>query len=77
MVRASVCSDNTESVRIAMCVCIHSFERPFDLNCHCRLLMTSTNSLALDQDGENVGPDLDPNCLTLMVFQKYIRKKDP
>ena len=29
------------------------------------LLITSANSLDPDQDRQNVGPDLDPNCLTL------------
>ena len=31
----------------------------------CRLLITFANSLAPDQDRQNVGPDLDLNCLTL------------
>ena len=31
----------------------------------CRLLITFANSLDPDQDQQNVGPDLDPNCLTL------------
>ena len=31
----------------------------------CRLQVTFANSLAPDQDRQNVGPDLDPNCLTL------------
>ena len=30
-----------------------------------RLLITFANSLDSDQDRQNVGPDLDPNCLTL------------
>ena len=30
-----------------------------------RLLITLANSLDLDQDRRNVGPDLDPNSLTL------------
>ena len=29
------------------------------------LLITFANSLDPDQDRQNVGPDLDPNCLTL------------
>ena len=29
------------------------------------LLFTFANSLDPDQDRQNVGPDLDPNCLTL------------
>ena len=28
-------------------------------------LCTFANGLAPDQDRQNVGPDLDPNCLTL------------
>ena len=29
------------------------------------LLITFANNLDPDQDRQNVGPDLDPNCLTL------------
>ena len=31
----------------------------------CRLVITFANSLDPDQARQNVGPDLDPNCLTL------------
>ena len=31
----------------------------------CRLLITFANSFDPDQDRQNVGPDLDPNPLTL------------
>ena len=31
----------------------------------CRFLITIANSLDTDQDQQNVGPDLDPICLTL------------
>ena len=31
----------------------------------CCLLITFANSLDPDQDRQDVGPDLDPNCLTL------------
>ena len=31
----------------------------------CRLLITFANSSDPDQARQNVGPDLDPNCLTL------------
>ena len=31
----------------------------------CRLLINFSNSFDPDQDQQNVGPDLDPNCLTL------------
>ena len=36
----------------------------------CRLLITFANSLDPDQARQNVGPDLDLNCLTVMVFLK-------
>ena len=31
----------------------------------CHLLLTIANSLDPDQGQQNVGPDLDPNCLKL------------
>ena len=31
----------------------------------CHLLITFASSLDPDQAQQNVGPDLDPNCLTL------------
>ena len=31
----------------------------------CRLLIIFSNSLDPDQARQNVGPDVDPNCLTL------------
>ena len=36
----------------------------------CRLLIIFANSFDPDQDRQDVGPDLDPNCLTLTVFLK-------
>ena len=38
----------------------------------CNLLITFANSLDPDLDRQNVGPDIDPNCLTcaLLVFLK-------
>ena len=43
------------------------------------LLLTSadtiSNSLDPDQARQSVGPDPDPNCLTLMVFLKECFKK--
>ena len=53
------------------------------LNCfsddkHC-LLITFANSVDPDQDQQNVGPDLDPNCLTLMVIKilkEFLKKKN-
>ena len=41
----------------------------------CCLLITFANSLDPDQVRQNVGPDLDPNCLTLMVFLKEFFEK--
>ena len=40
----------------------------------CYLLISYTISLDPDQARQNVGPDLDPNCLTLMVFSKEFLK---
>ena len=42
----------------------------------CRLLIIFANSLDPDQDQQNVGPDLDPNCLTLMPFLEDFLKVD-
>ena len=36
----------------------------------CHLLLTFVNSLVVDQAQLEVGPDLNPNCKTLMVFLK-------
>ena len=35
---------------------------------YCCLLITFANSLDQDRSQHLVGPDLDPNCLTQMVF---------
>ena len=42
----------------------------------CLLLITIANSLDPDQDWQNVGPDLDPNCLTLWLcsWRNFSRK---
>ena len=42
----------------------------------CHLLITFANSLKPDQAQQNVGLDLDPNCLTMMVFMKEFFEKD-
>ena len=39
------------------------------------LLITFANSLNPNQAQQNVGPDLGPNCLTLMVILKNFLKK--
>ena len=36
----------------------------------CCLLITFANSLDQNQAWQNIGPDLDPNCFSLMVFLK-------
>ena len=41
----------------------------------CRLLMTFANGLDPDQARQKVGPNLDPNGSTLMVFIKYFLPK--
>ena len=41
---------------------VNSFSASGDCS---RLLITFANSLDSDQVRQNVGPDLDPNCLTL------------
>ena len=39
------------------------------------ILITFANSLDQDQDQQNVGPDLVPNHLTLIVFLKVFLEK--
>ena len=41
----------------------------------CRLPITYANSLDQDQARHNVGPDLDPNCLTLRWYSVKKSKK--
>ena len=41
----------------------------------CLLLITFANSLDPDQDRNSVGPDLDPNDLTLWCFEKVSFEK--
>ena len=38
-------------------------------------MITFANSLDPDQARRNVGPDLDPNCVTLMVYLKEFFEK--
>ena len=59
----------------------HATFNSFLLSGHfCHLLIAFSNSLDTDQDRQNVGPDLDPNCLTLVIgflkefFEKVILK---
>ena len=47
-----------------ICMLFWSSADVFKINL-CRLLITFPNSLGPDQDRQNVGPDLDPNRLTL------------
>ena len=39
------------------------------------LLITFANSLDPDQDRQNVSPDLDPNCLTHIIFREELIEK--
>ena len=43
---------------------------PFKRKLYCHRLITFAKGLEPDQARQSVGPDLDPNCLTLMVFLK-------
>ena len=36
------------------------------------LMITFANSLNLDQARQNVGPDLDPNCLSLLLCPETV-----
>ena len=57
-------------------LCIpHSYMYSPSTLCLHRLLVTFANSLDPDQAQQNVGPDLDLNCLTLMVFLKDFFEK--
>ena len=52
----------------------NSFLTSYDF---CHLLITFANSLDTDQPRHDVRPDLDPNCLTLMLFTKeYLERSD-
>ena len=42
---------------------------------YCHLLTMFANNLDPDQAWKNVGPDLDPGCLPLMIFLKEFKKK--
>ena len=66
---------------LLLTILVIKFERPFyylwiRLNTFpasgdfCRLLITFANGLDPDHTLQNVWPDLDPNCLTLMVSLK-------
>ena len=61
---------------------IHQNEKGKLFTYYCRLLINFANSYGADQARQNVGPDLDPNYLTLRVyiyswknFEKLILKK--
>ena len=45
------------------------------MNDFCRLLITFANSLDPGQDRQIVGPDLDPNFNTLILFPKEFFEK--
>ena len=67
---------NTDKILLKLCefqkVHVHNSSHASG-NC-CRLLITFSNSLNLDQKRQNVVPDLDPNCLTLCVPDKVLFK---
>ena len=45
---------------------LYFFKSLFASGDFCLLLIALTNSLEPDQDRQKLGPDLDPNCLTLL-----------
>ena len=45
--------------------CFLFFFHSFSASGICHLLITFANSLNTDQARQNIGPDLDPKCLTL------------
>ena len=49
-------------VQLDSCLCM--FNSFLASGNFCHLLITFANSFDSDQDRQNVGPDLDPNCLT-------------
>ena len=44
-------------------------------NFYCHLLITFAKRWDPDQGGQNIGGNLDPNCLTLIVFLKVFFEK--
>ena len=50
-----------------MVLCLNSFLANGNF---CHLLITFANSLDPDQDRQDVGPDLDSSCFTLIMFLK-------
>ena len=40
----------------------------------CRLLLIFANSLGPDQAGHCVGPDLDPNCVDLLILTVFLKE---
>ena len=62
---------NENTLIESMCVLFKS-----DWDIFCCLLKTFANSLDPDQAQQNVGPDLDPNCLTLWKYswKNFLKK---
>ena len=53
-----------------LCQTSYVYLRPFNLCLLVSSAIVFANSLDPDQDRQNVGPEVDPYCLTLMVFLK-------
>ena len=50
-------------------------ESSFLAGCYfCCLLIAFANRVDPDQDPQNVGSDLDPNCLTLIIHERVLEK---
>ena len=52
-------------IHVKECVLINLLDFLLASGDYCHLLITFANGLDLDQDRHNVGPNLDPNSLTL------------
>ena len=71
MVGISVHMVNVQNIKPEQnCTCVFLGCTPLTLAFS--LLITFANSLDPDQDRQNVGPDLDPNCLTLSVPERIV-----
>ena len=65
----SVCLKVNDVTHLAPCdiLCMYMFNSLLACDDFCRVLIIFAKSLDPDQDRHNVGPDLDPNHLTLCI----------
>ena len=63
---------NTEKILLKLCELQNILNSIHASGYCCCLFITISNSLNLDQERQNVVPDLDPNCLTLSVPNRIL-----